>query len=168
LDKLLAAAEKDKLNLYIISSHRSQAYQQKLFDGSVKNNGLEHALKYVARPGGSQHHLGTAVDFNNVNKNFAQTKEYKWLLKNAGKYGFSLSYPDGAQEKTGFVFEPWHYRYIGESAVKLQDTFFNGSQYDTLAFLHKCVFTNPLSAPKPTEEENSKEEEAKAETTPLQ
>ena len=60
--------------------------------------------------------------------------------ENAGKYGFSLSFPKGAEEITGYAYEAWHFRYIGTDAVKMQDNYFGGSQQKFLEFMHKCVF----------------------------
>jgi D-alanyl-D-alanine carboxypeptidase len=54
---------------------------------------------------------------------FAETSEGKWLAENAYKYGFSLSYPPDAKTWTGFIYEPWHYRYVGlEMATYLHDS----------------------------------------------
>ena len=133
-------AKKEKIKLYPISAYRTFEYQKKLYENSKKKNGLIHAEKYSARPGRSQHHLATAVDFNDVEVRFGNTREYQWLQKNAGKYGFSMSYPEGQEDITGYAYEPWHFRYIGTDAVELQDTFFNGSQQKMLEFLNENIF----------------------------
>lgn len=140
LKKLMADAKKDGLNIFPISAYRTFEYQKKLYENSKKKNGLIHAEKYSARPGRSQHHLATAVDFNDVEVRFGNTREYQWLQKNAGKYGFSMSYPEGQEDITGYAYEPWHFRYIGTDAVELQDTFFNGSQQKMLEFLNENIF----------------------------
>ena len=83
--------------------------------------------EYVsARPGFSEHQLGTAVDFgswslsNQFHTDFYETPEGQWLVKNAHKYGFTLSYPGYAEDVTGYYFEPWHFRYVGaELATRL-------------------------------------------------
>lgn len=142
LKKLMADAKKEKIKLYPISAYRTFEYQKKLYENSKKKNGLAHAERYSARPGRSQHNLGTAVDFNDVEVRFGNTIEYQWLKKNAGKYGFSISYPEGQEDITGYAYEPWHFRYIGKDAVELQDTFFNGSQQKMLEFLNEQVFNN--------------------------
>ena len=140
LKKLMADAKKEHLNIYPVSAYRTFKYQQGLYDNSVKKNGQAHADKYSALPGHSQHHLGTAVDFNDVQVRFENTKEFAWLKDNAGKYGFSLSFPDGQENITGYAYEPWHFRYIGPDAVKLQDTFFKGSQQKMLEYLDSNIF----------------------------
>lgn len=137
---MAAAARKDGIKIWPVSTHRTYTYQKGLFDRSVKRNGIEHANKYSAKPGHSQHHLGTAVDINSVENSFAYTKEAAWLAENAGKYGFSLSFPKGAEEITGYAYEAWHFRYIGTDAVEMQDKYFGGSQQKFLEFMHKCVF----------------------------
>jgi D-alanyl-D-alanine carboxypeptidase len=89
-----------------------------------------------ANPGHSEHQLGLAVDFYSpelpelvgdptvvYHSLFAETSEGKWLAENAHKYGFSLSYPLDAKTWTGFLYEPWHYRYVGlELATYLHDS----------------------------------------------
>ena len=141
LKRLMADAKKEGLNIYPVSAYRTFQYQKRLYDNSVKKNGQEHANKYSALPGHSQHHLGTAVDFNDVEVRFENTKEFAWLKNNAGKYGFSLSFPKGQEDITGYAYEPWHFRYIGNEAVIMQDIFFEGSQQKMLEFLDKHVFT---------------------------
>lgn len=137
---MAAAAKKDGIKIYPVSTHRTYKYQEGLFNRSVQRNGIAHANRYSARPGHSQHHLGTAVDINSVENSFAYTKEAAWLAENAGKYGFSLSFPKGAEEITGYAYEAWHFRYIGADAVKVQDKYFGGSQQKFLEFMHECVF----------------------------
>jgi D-alanyl-D-alanine carboxypeptidase len=80
-----------------------------------------------ATPGHSQHQLGTAVDFTNAAVSyqvwlpFGKTSAYWWLEHHAREYGFVLAYPRGKEEKTGYEWEPWHYRYVGvENAQRLE------------------------------------------------
>lgn len=75
-------------------------------------------LKLINKPGASDHNLGLAVDFNNVDNNFKQTKGYKWLIKNAESYGFVLRYPEEKVRITGISYEPWHWRYVGKEHAK--------------------------------------------------
>lgn len=142
LKELMEDAKKEGLNLYPVSAYRTFKHQQWLYDNSVNKNGQTHADRYSALPGYSQHHLGTAVDFNDVKLRFEKTNEFAWLKDNAGKYGFSLSYPKGDENITGYAYEPWHFRYIGKDAVKLQDMFFDGSQQKMLEFLDQYAFYN--------------------------
>ena len=138
-NKMARAAKKDGIKLFILSGFRSYTRQEYLFNRSMQTKGLAHAEKYVARPGASQHQLGTAVDINSVDASFENTKEYAWLTKNAGAFGFSLSFPKGQEEKTGYAFEPWHYRYITPEGVFLQKTYFNDSQTAFLKALNACL-----------------------------
>lgn len=138
-DKMTAAAKKDGINLFILSGFRPYSRQEYLFNRSVRTKGQEHADKYVARPGASQHQLGSAVDINSVENSFVNTKEYRWLKENAEKFGFSLSFPKGQEDKTGYAFEPWHYRYITIEGTKLQKEHFNDSQVDFLNAINACL-----------------------------
>ncbi len=140
LKEMIAAARKDGINLYPVSTYRSYKYQQSLFNRRAKQAGLAHAEKYIAKAGASQHQLGTAVDLNSTEESFEKTKQFAWLSKNASKFGFSLSFPKGQENITGYGYEPWHYRYIGKEAVKAQNKFFQGSQQRLLEFLNKCIF----------------------------
>lgn len=88
----------------------------------------------LAQPGYSQHQLGTTVDFGDGSSNFARSPTSSWLLKNGGDYGWSLSYPMDSQEITGYMWESWHWRWIGTDAVAMQREFFDGSQQKMLEF----------------------------------
>ncbi len=104
----------------IASAYRDYDYQKKLFAYYVKEKGLDYALSCSAKAGHSEHQTGLAVDIegsNNDYNKFIETKEYEWLKDNAHKYGFILRYPKGKENITGFKFEPWHYRYVGEIAT---------------------------------------------------
>lgn len=138
-EKMKEAAKEEGINLWILSGFRPYERQKFLFENSVKTKGIEHADKYVARPGASQHQLGTAVDINSVENSFVNTKEYTWLKENAGKFGFSLSFPQGQENITGYSFEPWHYRYITPEGYKIQKEYFKNSQVDFLEALNACL-----------------------------
>ncbi len=141
MNGMIAAAEKEGVTLLPISTYRTWQYQQGLYERNLARNGGKPS-GYVARPGESQHHLGTAVDFNTVQPTDENIPALVWLRKHAGEYGFSLSFPKGeaAEKESGYPYEPWHYRYITREAVLLQDNFFAGDQHQTLAFLHNCIF----------------------------
>ncbi len=138
-NKMKEAAKKDDIKIWITSGFRPYERQKYLYELSVKAKGQEHADKYLAKPGASQHQLGTAVDINSVENSFANTPECKWLEANAEKFGFSLSFPKGQEEKTGYAFEPWHYRYITTEGTALQKKYFNDSQVDFLDALNACL-----------------------------
>jgi zinc D-Ala-D-Ala carboxypeptidase len=138
-DALLAmsdAARDDGITLVVSSTYRSYEYQRDLFARWVDELGEAEATQVSARPGTSQHQLGTAVDFGCICPAFAREPAGLWLVENAADYGFSLSYPDGYTETTGYSYEPWHFRFIGTTATRLEQTFFLGVQQWMLEFLH--------------------------------
>ena len=138
---MIAAAQKDGVRLIPISTYRTWQYQDGLYRRNLAGNGGKPS-GYVARAGESQHHLGTAVDFNTLSPKDENIPALVWLRRHAGQYGFSLSFPKGAEaeQESGYPYEAWHYRYITRDAVRLQDDFFGGNQHKTLKFLHDCVF----------------------------
>lgn len=115
LEDLLRAAERAKLDIKVLSAYRSFEYQTELKGQYLVNYG-EGANAFSADQGFSEHQLGTSLDFttsdagSSLTEAFATTPEYEWLLKNAYKYGFILSYPEGNQF---YIFEPWHWRFVG-------------------------------------------------------
>lgn len=110
------AAKKDGANLKVVSGYRSSHYQIQVFRSKFKGNyptdeQMKVRLKYSAPSGYSEHHTGLAVDINDTEERFKDTKEYAWLIEHAQEYGFEMSFPeDNAQ---GLGFEPWHWRYVG-------------------------------------------------------
>ncbi len=118
------------------SSYRSYEYQADVYDREVKQFGREQADRESARPGSSQHQLGTAIDFGSITDAFAGTKQGRWLQAHAWEYGFSLSYPDGYEAVTGYRHESWHYRYVTKAGALLQREFFGDIQQYMLQFLH--------------------------------
>lgn len=133
---MIEDARKEGLTLVISSTYRSYEYQDKLFKWNVEQNGLETAMRESARPGTSQHQLATAIDFGSITDEYAFTPAGKWLLANAWKYGFSLSYPDGYENLTGYRSECWHFRYITPEGTKLQKDYFGDIQHYLLMFLN--------------------------------
>lgn len=129
------AANQAGIELVFSSAYRSYDYQDAVYSRNVNQLGKARADRESARPGTSQHQLGTAVDFGSITDAFADTPEGKWLYKNAWKYGFSLSYPDGYESLTGYRHEIWHYRYITRQAAYLEREFFDSVQHLLLYFL---------------------------------
>jgi len=126
LASMTAEASKEGSNLIATSAYRSYWEQQATFSHWVKVSGQVAAESFSARPGHSQHQLGTVVDFTSesvgksLTVDFAKVGEGSWLANNSYKFGFVLSYPQGKEAITGYVYEPWHYRYIGvENAQKM-------------------------------------------------
>ncbi len=120
LIRLIKDAKKFGIEIKIKSAYRTQEYQKFLFDYNVKTYGRKVAETQSAIPGHSQHHMGTAMDFINIDDNLLNTKEGKWLYENSLKYGFSVSYPKGYETETGYKAEPWHYLYIGPKPCFIQ------------------------------------------------
>lgn len=122
LSRLMADAGADGEDLTIASAYRSFADQQASYGHWTDFYG-QGAGGMSAPPGHSQHQLGTAVDFTNaatnyeVHQNFGLTSGSTWLKENAPKYGYVLAYPKGQEAKTGYNWEPWHYRYVGKENV---------------------------------------------------
>jgi len=118
---LWQAASNDSVTLTIISAYRSYDYQKTLFQNYTNSYGEEAANRFSARAGQSEHQLGTTVDFGgtavDLKAAYADTDQGRWLAENAYKFGFAMSYPEGKEEITGYIFEPWHYRYIGLEAA---------------------------------------------------
>jgi D-alanyl-D-alanine carboxypeptidase len=101
----------------------------------VKELGRPQAEMLSAMPGHSQHQLGEAIDFGSITDAFAQTKASRWLSANARRFGFSLSFPKGMTDVTGYGWESWHYRYIGKAAAALEGQYFGGVQQYLMLFL---------------------------------
>lgn len=115
-----AAAYAEGLSLYASSGYRSYSTQKDLYARYVRQDGQTAADTYSARAGHSEHQTGLAIDLNTITNSFANTAEGKWVAENAWKYGFILRYPKDDAAKTGFIYEPWHIRYVGsEVAEKL-------------------------------------------------
>ncbi|MBN1685787.1 MAG: M15 family metallopeptidase [Spirochaetales bacterium] len=129
------AARQEGIKLVFSSAYRSYGYQETVYLRNVSELGREQADRESARPGASQHQLGTAVDFGSITDSFAATPAGRWLVENAWKYGYSLSYPDGYEQVTGYRHEIWHYRYISRPAAYLERVYFHSLQHYLLLFL---------------------------------
>lgn len=122
-DKMQAAAAKEGLNIYISSGFRSYDYQSGLYDRYVQRSGKAEADRYSARPGHSEHQTGLAFDLNSIDMTFADTDECAWVNEHCAEYGFIIRYPQGSERITGYMYEPWHLRYLGtENAKKVYDS----------------------------------------------
>lgn len=136
LKAMALAAGQAGVRLDVSSAYRSYDYQKKLFQRYVNELGEAEASRQSARAGTSQHQLGTTVDFGSITEDFADTRAGRWLAANAWQHGFSLSYPAGLEKLTGYMYEPWHYRYIGPAAAELEQRYFQGIQEHLLEFLN--------------------------------
>ena len=124
LKKMLRAAKRKGLRLNVRSAYRSFHTQCVTYESKVRKHGKEHAMRYSAKPGHSQHQLGTTVDISaarldwTLSDNLAKTREGRWLARNASRFGFVLSYPKNREKATGYAFEPWHFRYVGKKTAR--------------------------------------------------
>ena len=126
LKEMLDDARAEGIDIGVWSPYRSYATQKWLFEKQVQkqiNNGVpkenaeDVAATIVARPGTSEHNTGLALDINCANHSFKETKAYKWLQENAENYGFIMRYAEDKQEKTGVIYESWHWRFVGVKAA---------------------------------------------------
>lgn len=130
------AARLADTDVTISSAYRSYARQSFLYTSAVERSGLEQASRLVAQPGHSQHQLGTAIDFGSIDLGYGETREGQWVLANAWHFGFSLSYPRGLEDVTGYQYEPWHFRYLGRAATELERRFFGIQQLFLTHYRH--------------------------------
>ena len=129
-EKMCEGALKDNITIYSGSAYRSYNYQLNLYNRYVKADGKKIAETYAARAGHSEHQTGLATDIMNAKLEFisGSDKEYTWLVNNSYKYGFILRYPKGKEDITGYMYEEWHYRYLGvDTATKVYES---GLTYD--------------------------------------
>ncbi|HEY8544782.1 MAG TPA: M15 family metallopeptidase [Acidimicrobiales bacterium] len=149
LDALRRAAEQNGTPVGLVSAYRSYAYQQGLYDRAVEREGEEEAQRGTARPGHSEHQLGTVVDLleagsQNLSPSFAETPTGRWLAEHAHEYGFVLSYPDLPTTRTCYEFEPWHFRYVGRDlAATIRESGLAPREY----FLSRTPVTTATTAP---------------------
>ena len=124
LKDMFAAAKADGYSLLLASGYRSEASQKALHAMYVAQKGAQAADLDSARAGYSEHQTGLAVDVGRADHKceveacFATTPEGQWVAKNAYKYGFVIRYKDGSQAITGYIYEPWHLRYVGKDLAK--------------------------------------------------
>ena len=137
LEEMAQAARQDGLILLVSSAFRSYGYQVQLYQRYVREMGQQAADKISARPGHSQHQLGLVVDFGSIDDSFALTAEGRWLTANASRFCWSLSYPQGYEEITGYSWECWHFRYTGKDLAAFIDNYFGGIQQYALRFIYE-------------------------------
>lgn len=113
-NEMQQAARWDGISLWICSGYRSYWYQNDLYWSYARWDGQWNADRYSARPGHSEHQSGLAMDINNASRSFVGTREAYWLADHCADYGFIIRYPEGKEWATGFMYEPWHLRYVGK------------------------------------------------------
>lgn len=124
-DEMKASAALSGIVLQAFSTYRSYEYQVSLYNRYAERDGAEAADRYSARPGYSEHQTGLAFDIGEENHeshwasaSFGETEAAKWLMSNAYKFGFILRYPEGKEQITGYMYESWHYRYVGKDIAE--------------------------------------------------
>ena len=132
LMQMIADCNKECPRVCVVSSYRTQEYQEGLFQRKInyylnlgynQEDAVRLAGTVIAIPGTSEHQLGLAVDIIDtrswsLNEGQAQLPAQQWLMENCWKYGFILRYPKDKTEETGIIYEPWHYRYVGKEVAK--------------------------------------------------
>ncbi len=122
LQAMCEAAWAENIPLKVCSPYRSYSIQKMLFDNRVKkemSNGLSaeeadaKTATIIARPGTSEHQTGLAADFICSNDSFEGMPAFTWMQQHAAEYGFILRFPKDKQDKTGVIYESWHYRFVG-------------------------------------------------------
>lgn len=115
-----AANEEEGYELYARSGYRSYNTQTSLYSSYVDSYGQKAADKYSAKPGQSEHQTGLSIDITceamnlKLDDTFGDTEEGKWVQENAHRFGYIIRYPKGKEDITGYMYEPWHIRYLGE------------------------------------------------------
>jgi D-alanyl-D-alanine carboxypeptidase len=132
---MIQAAEADDVEIAPVSAYRGPDEQALAFESAVwgamarrnqdRATAEQEMARFVAPPGHSQHQLGTAVDFSTweinyaVQPRFAETDAGRWLEAHAWEYGFVLSYTRQGEARSGYAYEPWHYRWIGKDLAAI-------------------------------------------------
>ena len=132
LQKMLDDAAQEGPSMYVASAYRPYDKQREVFNATMQDwinqgysplNSYDETKKSVAVPGTSEHATGLAVDiisseYEELDDRQGDTDEQKWLMEHCWEYGFILRYPEDKGDVTGIIYEPWHYRYVGETAAK--------------------------------------------------
>ncbi|WP_108671467.1 M15 family metallopeptidase [Peribacillus acanthi] len=125
LEALFLGAKVSGIELFAVSGYRSYERQAIILDNEITKVGEAKAIEAVAYPGQSEHQTGLAMDISSKSVNLELTQDFEnvaegnWLANNAHKYGFILRYPKGKESITGYKFEPWHFRYVGQDVAKV-------------------------------------------------
>ncbi len=149
--QMLDDARAQNVGLFVTSAYRSidkqaanmQSYISTLISqGYSQEEAKKQAEREIALPGHSEHNAGLAMDIvsdtywsnhSDLEESFDQLPQYDWLIENSWKYGFVLSYPKGKEDITGFIYEPWHYRFVGlEHAKKIHEVYESTGEFLTV------------------------------------
>ncbi|MDO5298738.1 MAG: M15 family metallopeptidase [Clostridia bacterium] len=125
LENLFAGAAEEGVTLYATSGYRSYSTQKAIFERKLEKMSEKSANASVAKPGYSEHQTGLAMDVEGettkgtgLTSAFGDSPEGIWLAENCWDYGFIIRYPEGKTNITGYIYEPWHIRYVGIEAAK--------------------------------------------------
>ena len=124
LNEMIAAAREEGISLWLVSGFRSYNTQAAIYNNYVARDGVAAADRYSARAGHSEHQTGLAFDLNSLYQSFGTTPEGQWLAACCWEYGFIIRYPEEKEEITGYMYEPWHVRYLGKETA--QDVYESG------------------------------------------
>lgn len=119
--------ETEGIQIELDSTYRSVEEQQEIWDYWTEAYGLEYCEKYLSPVGFSEHHTGLAIDIC-LNKNgqiirdndemIADTEDFEKIHKHLAEFGFILRYIPGKEDITGYAYEPWHFRFVGENVAR--------------------------------------------------
>ena len=116
-------AKEEGHTITIISAYRSYDYQSRLYNNYLsKYNDQERVDTFSARPGHSEHQTGLAIDICGANGDYMKfegTKESAWIIEHAHEYGFIIRYGEHIVDLTGYMYEPWHLRYVGKDVARI-------------------------------------------------
>ncbi|TLP95767.1 D-alanyl-D-alanine carboxypeptidase family protein [Nesterenkonia salmonea] len=125
VEELFDDALEDGVSLAVTSGYRPFDSQTRIYSARHAHHGTEGTDEFAARPGYSEHQTGLAVDVISIDNPdcimgdcFHETPEFEWLEDSAHDYGFIIRYPEGMEHVTGFAYEPWHLRYVGEGTAE--------------------------------------------------
>lgn len=122
--EMFNAASRDGITLIISSAYRTSEEQEETYNYYLKNKGEDYVKSHASLKRHSEHETGLAFDILTPNyniSNFDKSPAFEWLKNNSYKYGFIMRYPEGKENITGYEYEPWHYRYVGDVAKKIYD-----------------------------------------------
>jgi zinc D-Ala-D-Ala carboxypeptidase len=124
-EELQAAAADDGIDLWVTTAYRDFGFQQALYEQRFYEDGAAAADRVSARPGFSEHQTGLAVDVADLEDRecylracFGDSEQGQWLSEHSAEFGFVIRYPEDAEEITGFQYEPWHLRYVGQETAR--------------------------------------------------
>ena len=124
LEALFEGAAEAGLTLYATSGYRSYSTQKAIFDRKAAERGEQAANRSVAKPGYSEHQTGLAMDIEGettlgtgLTEAFGESPEGIWVAEHCHEYGFIIRYPKDKTNITGYIYDPWHIRYVGVEAA---------------------------------------------------